>query len=96
MGLTLYDLVAGFGNTARHRRLPQAEIEAKFPGLRTAGLDAAYRYFDAVTDDARLTIQVAKVAGSLGAVLANHAPVTALHRHNGRIGVATAGCPDRS
>ena len=88
MGLTLYDLVAGFGNTARHRRLPQAEIEAKFPGLRTAGLDAAYRYFDAVTDDARLTIQVAKVAGSLGAVLANHAPVTALHRHNGRIGVA--------
>ena len=89
VGLTLYDLVASFGNTARHRRLRRAEVESTVPGLRTTGLDAAYRYFDAVTDDARLTIQVAKVAASLGAVLVNHARVTALHRQNGRTGAAT-------
>ena len=89
VGLTLYDLVANFGNTARHRRLHPAEVESTVPGLQTTGLDAAYRYFDAVTDDARLTIQVAKVAASLGAVLVNHARVTALHRQNGRTEAAT-------
>ena len=83
-GLTLYDLVAGFQNTARHRRLPDHEIDTHYPGLRRGALKAAYRYFDAVTDDARLTIQVAKVAASLGAVCANHASVNALIRRSGR------------
>ena len=82
-GLTLYDVVAGFRNTARHRRLRDRDIDVHYPGLRRPGLTAAYRYFDAVTDDARLTLQVARVAASLGAVFANYAPVTALIRRSG-------------
>lgn len=89
-GLTLYDLLAGFRNSPRHRRLSSRELDTDSPGLRRSGLDAAYRYRDAVTDDARLTIQVAKVAASLGAVLVNHAPLTALHRRGGRTEAATA------
>ena len=83
-GLTLYDLVAGFRATTRHRRLSDQDITTHYPGMRRDGLKSAYRYFDAVTDDARLTLQVAKVAASLGAVCANNTPVTALLRHAGR------------
>ena len=65
-GLTLYDLVAGFRDTTRHRRLSDQDLTAHYPGMRRDGLKSAYRYFDAVTDDARLTIQVAKVAAIMG------------------------------
>ncbi len=83
-GLTLYDLVAGFRDTTQHRRLSNEDITTHHPGMRRDGLKSAYRYFDAVTDDARLTLQVAKVAASLGAVCVNHAPVTALLRQASR------------
>ncbi len=52
--------------------------------MRRDGLKATHRYFNAVTDDARLTLQVAKVAASLSAVCVNHTSVTALLRRSGQ------------
>src|SRR5437773_4682048 len=71
-GLTLYDLLALFRNVERHRRLSCAEVIEAEPRLRTAGLRGGLRYFDAATDDARLTLANVLDASACGAVVANH------------------------
>jgi glycerol-3-phosphate dehydrogenase len=68
-GLGLYALLAGwtplskFGRTAP-RRLSEA---MRASGLQTDGLQTVFRYWDAQTDDARLTRAVLQSARSLGA-----------------------------
>ena len=85
LGLWLYDAVAGFRNTSVHSRYRAGAALGRYPQLRRAGLRAAFRYHDAVTDDSRLTIQVAKVAGSFGAVAANYARVFRFLKKDGAI-----------
>ena len=48
------------------------------PNLRTEGLKGALTYFDAATDDARLTLENVLDAASLGAVTVSHARATRL------------------
>lgn len=63
-GLSLYDV---FTRTEeKHRRLGDAEIEKRAPGLRREGLDRALYYLDARVDDARLTFTVAATAYAAG------------------------------
>lgn len=63
-GLSLYD---AFTRTEeKHRRLGDAELAARAPGLRREGLDRALYYLDARTDDARLTFAVAATAYAAG------------------------------
>jgi glycerol-3-phosphate dehydrogenase len=76
--LWLYDITGGLRIGRRHRRLDQAEALSHFPVLRTEGLAAAFLYWDAQADDARLTLAVARTAAAHGAVVANHAPVARL------------------
>ena len=71
-GLTLYDLLSLFRNVERHRRLDVSGVLAHEPGLRAEGLRGGVRYFDAATDDARLTLANVLDAVHLGAVAANH------------------------
>jgi glycerol-3-phosphate dehydrogenase len=78
-GLLAYDLVAGRPDL-RHRALSRAEVSAQIPDLRTDGLRAALVYFDARTDDVRLTHAVLAAARAHGAVTVNHAAVTSLAR----------------
>ena len=60
------------------------------PTLRAANVAAAYIYYDAQTDDARLTLTIARTAASRGAVVANHVGVTGLRKNGaGRIVGAT-------
>jgi glycerol-3-phosphate dehydrogenase len=73
--LWLYDITGGLRIGKRHRRLDQAEALSHFPVLRTEGLAAAFLYWDAQADDARLTLAVARTAAAHGAVVANQAPV---------------------
>jgi glycerol-3-phosphate dehydrogenase len=74
-GLLLYDLLALFRNVGRHHRLsPKAVLEHE-PALRTTGLLGGASYFDAATDDARLTLANAIGAAEAGAVVLNHAAV---------------------
>ena len=42
------------------------------PTLRTPNVAAAYIYYDAQTDDARLTLTIARTAASRGAVVGHH------------------------
>jgi glycerol-3-phosphate dehydrogenase len=77
-GLTLYDALALFRNVGTHRRLSVRQIAKREPELRRDGLVGGARYFDAATDDARLTLANAMGAREAGAVVVNHAGVTAL------------------
>ncbi|HVE90907.1 MAG TPA: FAD-dependent oxidoreductase, partial [Actinomycetota bacterium] len=78
-GLVAYDLLAAGSGASRHRRLDQ-------PGARQLAwalgphVTGAYCYPDARTDDARLVWTIARTAGEMGAVVANHAPVLELLR----------------
>lgn len=71
-GLWLYDLLAGRRNIGRHRWLSREDALAKAPTLEPRGLRGAFVYYDCLTDDARLVIEVIKTAAAHGAVVANY------------------------
>jgi glycerol-3-phosphate dehydrogenase len=77
-GLALYDVLALFRNVGRHRRLRPSDILAEEPALRQDGLLGGARYYDATTDDARLTLVNALGAAAAGAVVVNYAEFRAL------------------
>jgi glycerol-3-phosphate dehydrogenase len=84
-GLTLYDLLAFFRNVGRHQRLSANDVAQMQPALRQDGLLGGATYFDACTNDARLTLAVAVDAKSRGATLRNHAAVVGLTKSGGRV-----------
>ena len=84
-GLTLYDLLALFRNVAPHRLLDASGVLAEEPSLEPASLVGGAAYYDAATNDARLTLANALGAVESGAVVLNHAEVRALAREGGRI-----------
>jgi glycerol-3-phosphate dehydrogenase len=76
-GLTGYDLMAAGRNVGVHRAVTASQIRRAIPGLGGPP-SRGYRYFECQTDDARLTVEVARAAQAFGAVLANHARAFAL------------------
>jgi len=83
-GLTLYDALALFRNVGNHRRLTREAVIAREPALTTIGLVGGATYWDAATDDARLTLANALGAAAAGATVLNYAAVTELVRGTGR------------
>jgi glycerol-3-phosphate dehydrogenase len=88
-GLALYDLLSLFRSPRRHERLNPHEVHVREPSLRTDDLIGGARYWDAATDDARLTLATVLSAQQAGAIVLNHTGATALVRHEGRISGAT-------
>lgn len=85
-GLLLYDALALFRNVGRHEGLSAHEVLDREPALAREGLRGGARYWDAATDDTRLTLATALGAREAGAVLLNHAAVTgALRTAAGRL-----------
>lgn len=78
LGLTYYDAASGEWRKRRHRMLSPRQVSEREPHLRQAGLRGAGLYYDVLTDDARLTVDTAKGAAEAGALMLNHAAVTAL------------------
>lgn len=74
-GMWLYDLLALFRNSRRHRMLGVEEMHQVEPRLRTDGLRGGALYFDAQVDDARLTLAVARAAHEAGAAVIPRAEV---------------------
>jgi len=76
--LWLYDLTGGWRVGKMHRRISREEALAHLPTLRAEALAAAFLYYDAQTDDARLTLALARTAATRHqACVVNHAPVVA-------------------
>ncbi len=84
-GLTLYDALALFRNVGRHERLNVADALSREPRLLANGLTGGARYWDAATDDMRLTLATVRSAADAGAVVVNHAAVISLARDGTRI-----------
>jgi glycerol-3-phosphate dehydrogenase len=84
-GLWLYDLLAAFRNVARHRTLSTAQVLATEPKLQRSGLEGGATYFDAATNDARLTIANVVDSTAAGAAALNYAEVTSLRFEGGRV-----------
>jgi glycerol-3-phosphate dehydrogenase len=76
VGLVLYDLLAGRYGLGSHRRLSPDEALKLAPQLDPRGLKGALLYYDALTDDSRLVIEVIKAASELGSNIANYTCVT--------------------
>jgi glycerol-3-phosphate dehydrogenase len=82
--LWMYDLAGGWRIGKRHRRLSADEIAAHLPTLRRDRLVGGFVYYDAWTDDARLTLTLARTAVlSHRAVALNHACLTEFVREPG-------------
>jgi glycerol-3-phosphate dehydrogenase len=88
-GLALYDALALFRNVARHARLGTRGVLAHEPRVLAEGLTGGARYWDAATDDMRLTLSTVLSARNEGAVVANHARVERLRLEGGRVAGAT-------
>ena len=77
-GLTAYDALALFRNVGRHKRLSLNGVLREEPRVSRTGLLAGASYWDASTDDARLTLTNILDAARRGAMVLNHAEVVGL------------------
>ncbi|MFI5840438.1 glycerol-3-phosphate dehydrogenase/oxidase [Catenuloplanes sp. NPDC051500] len=105
LGVAAYDVFAGVFGGGRgmplHRHLTRTGAREIFPSLRPDVLTGAIRYYDGQVDDARLVVNVARTAASLGTAVVTSARVTGLIRQAREVtGVrirdmeAPAGSPD--
>ena len=85
LGLFMYDALAVFRNVQNHRRLGVADVTGQEPALRREQLVGGAEYYDAATDDARLTLANVLAAEELGAVVMNHTAVVRLARDGGQL-----------
>jgi len=81
----MYDLTGGLRIGKVHRRLKADAARAHMPTLGDS-LAWAYLYYDAQTDDARLTLTLARTAAlDFGATVVNHAAVTRFVKTGDRV-----------
>src|ERR1051326_7556970 len=83
-GILLYRSLAGRGGRAG--LIGPASAQRLAPGVRTDGPHMCGAFEEADTIDARLVLATVKAAAKAGAVVLNHAPVTALELRHGRGG----------
>jgi glycerol-3-phosphate dehydrogenase len=86
--LWTYDLSGGARIGKLHRRLSTDDVLDHFPTLDPERVRGGFLYWDAQTDDARLTLVVARTAAGYGAAVANH--VAAVGVEPGRVRLRTA------
>jgi glycerol-3-phosphate dehydrogenase len=73
--LWMYDLTGGARIGRLHKRVDAEAALAHCPTLPADRLSSGFVYYDAHTDDARLTLAIARTAARHGAVLANRCEV---------------------
>ena len=78
LGLTTYDVLAGWRNVRRHERRTAAEAIECAPALAQSGVERAYVYGDCATDDARLVLANVVAARRFGAVVLTYAEAESL------------------
>lgn len=78
IGLKLYDVLAGRAGLGTTEFLDRAQTLAALPGVNPEGLKGGVRYWDGQFDDARLAIALARTAEATGALVFNHAEVSAI------------------
>lgn len=72
LGVKIYDLLCGGQNFGKSTWLTPFGALAKIPLLRSGDLTGAVRYYDAITNDGRLTLDTIRSAARAGAVVLNY------------------------
>ena len=87
-GVFLYDIFARIGGSSlpRHRHLTRTSALQMAPSLAPDALAGAVVYWDAMVDDARHTLALARTAASFGALLATSTRVTGMVMEGTRVG----------
>ncbi|MBN2505150.1 MAG: glycerol-3-phosphate dehydrogenase/oxidase [Verrucomicrobia bacterium] len=83
IGVKLYDILCQGRNLGRSTWLDSREVLERVPGLSATNLTGAVRYFDGLTNDARLVLDTLRSAERSGAVLLNYAKFHAAARSGG-------------
>jgi glycerol-3-phosphate dehydrogenase len=79
-GFWTYDALSIGSGFPRHKRVDLEVARRLAPALRRSDIRGAWKYWDAQTDDARLTVEVMRRAAASGALVANYAAVTSAER----------------
>ncbi|MEV4128079.1 glycerol-3-phosphate dehydrogenase/oxidase [Nocardia sp. NPDC049707] len=87
--LWTYDLAGGWRIGRLHQRLSVPEVLARAPRLRADRLKGGLLYYDSRTDDARLTLTIARTAAHFGATVLNGATCRGLLHEGGSVRGAT-------
>jgi glycerol-3-phosphate dehydrogenase len=82
VGLRLYDMLAGKLGFGSSHHLSREETLERLPTIETRGLRGGIIYYDGQFDDARLAIDLASTAASLGAVVLNYVPVIRIEKRS--------------
>ena len=85
MGLWMYDLMAGRRGIKCHHRLSREDVLRLVPDLVAHHLREGFVYYDAQTNDARLTMTLMRTAASSGATIVNYAEVTSFLLQGGQV-----------
>ncbi|WP_414663389.1 glycerol-3-phosphate dehydrogenase/oxidase [Horticoccus sp. 23ND18S-11] len=72
IGVKIYDLLCGGRNFQPSRGFTRAETQAMLPELDATDLAGSVRYFDALTNDARLVVDTLRSAERNGATVVNY------------------------
>ena len=92
----MYDLTGGLRIHKAHQRVSKDQALTLMPTLREDNVASAYLYYDAQTDDARLTLCLARTAAAHGAAVANAVRVVALTKgSDGQVTGARVAADDR-
>ena len=85
IGLKIYDWLAGVKSEDQRKMLTRVQTLKAEPLLRQEDVKGGALYAEYRTDDARLTIEIAKTAVKYGAILLNYAEVKDFTYQNGLI-----------
>ena len=76
----MYDLTGGLRIGKLHKRVSKEKALGYMPTLHADRVAASYVYYDAQTDDARLTLAVARTAADYGAAIANYTSLVGIDK----------------
>jgi glycerol-3-phosphate dehydrogenase len=85
IGLSLYDIMAGRRNIRWHRHISRNRVMELAPALVTDGLKEGFIYYDAQTNDARLTLALIRTAAQYGATITNYTEAVSFLEEKGRV-----------
>ncbi len=85
MGLFLYDLMSGGRSVKWHRRLSRDQVLKLAPALIQEGLKDGFTYYDAQTNDARLTLTLISTASRYGATITNYSEVVSFVEEGNKV-----------
>lgn len=93
IGLSGYDYLSGASCMPKHKKISVTEIKQRFPQLKTEAMKGGFIYYDAKTNDARLTNEVIQNATDLEAHALNYFEVISIEKEANQISAIT--CKDK-